>query len=107
MKKKFTKERFYKKLDAQTTANFDPIEWVQSLMQARQDMLEARLGMNAMQSKIRQILKDINHIKEHGTLPEKPKEYVIHSGENINRKIPPISTGGRIIGHDGLIKIVT
>lgn len=38
MKKKFTKERFYKRFDAQAMANFNLTEWAQSLTRASQCM---------------------------------------------------------------------
>lgn len=104
MKKKFTKQRFYKRFDAQAMENFDLIEWSKCLTEASQAMCEAVLTMSATHSTLRQTLEDINHIKEHGALPARSNEGCV-LGDRV--KIPSITTGGRILGHDGVIRIVT
>ncbi len=81
MKKKFSKERFYKRLEAQNIMNPDATAFASAIAVAQFELQKALQLMSAMTSSTLNMLREIKNIKEHGTLPEKPKEITIQSGE--------------------------
>lgn len=92
MKKKFSKKRFYKRRAYQLMAN------VEDAFQKSQAMISDAKELNDAITRMRQKQYD-----------EQQAEFANGTARIItaeHTKIPPITTGGKILGHDGVIRIV-
>ncbi|NHB57027.1 hypothetical protein G9F32_03135 [Acinetobacter sp. 194] len=77
MKKKFSKERFYKRLEAKKRIVLLPALFAQECA----EWMINQNKIQAMQRHLLDIKANIQHLKEHGVLREKSMEYVTHSNE--------------------------
>lgn len=111
MKKKFTKERFYKRLDAQCMANFDFVAFAQSTSAAQIAFQEIGIKMKAIRSSALELRNKLSQLREHGTLSE-PKEWVIYARKRVNqlndvKPILPFKNGEKVKCTDGSTITIT